>query len=568
ELEDISLYSNFFNTGRANSYNQNLTASYKIPINKLPYLDFINSNYSYSGNFSWQAASPSFVNEIGNTIQNGNSHNVTANLNFSKFYNKIGLKKLFNPKKKKKTASLPSVGKSKKKKGNTVGDFAYNLLSSLKSAKFSYNKKRGTSLNGYVPEIGFLGRDKYNGGHAPTLGFVFGDQSNILNKAIENEWLVSRSATDVAYSKNYSQNEFTNMDYNITVKPIRDLNIQFTGNRSYSENTISQIDVVDNVLQNNSVNQSGNFNISYSLIKTAYSSNPDELFNTFVDNRAIVLNELHPDNQTTIANAVAGGANESQVTSQGLNSQEVLIHSFLAAYSGNDAKGGDKKIFKSIPIPNWQLTYRGLMKLDYFKKRFSNFTLTHGYNSSYTINNFSNNLNSDTSNPFQSNLIYSGITLVDNFSPLIKLDMKFKSSFSIRGTVNRNRALSLNLNNTTLSEVSGNEYVFGIGYRFRDIKIKTKFLGKRKTLTGDINVKADVSYRTDETNIRSVDTNSSQVTGGQNLLGIKLAADYNLSRSFTATLYYDQNVASYAISTLYPRQSINAGLSIVYNLGN
>ena len=70
-------------------------------------------------------------------------------------------------------------------------------------------------------------------------------------------------------------------------------------------------------------------------------------------------------------------------------------------------------------------------------------------------------------------------------------------------------------------------------------------------LKGDINIKADVSYRTDETYIRSVDAESNQPVGGQNLLGIKVAADYNLSRNFTASLYYDQNVTSYAISTLF-----------------
>ncbi|NJB81368.1 T9SS outer membrane translocon Sov/SprA [Wenyingzhuangia aestuarii] len=554
ELDRIDLYSNFFNVGRPNNYTQNLTATYKIPINKIPLLSFINADYSYTGNFNWRAASPDFVEKVGNTIQNGNTHNVSTNLNFSKLYSEIGLKKLFSSSPKKR---MPSPGKTKKKSG-TVGDFVYGVLSSIKTGRVSYNKNRSSSLDGYVPEIGFLGRNKYNGGYAPSLGYVFGQQTDIVKSAVQNGWLLGRSGAtdDVVYNKNYNQTEFTSLNYDITLKPIQDLNIQLTGSRSYSDTEQQQIDYItgSNDIESAQVNKSGNYNISYSLIKTAMGSDPDALFNTFVTNRAKVVTQVYPGGDVT--------------SDQALNSQEVLIHSFLAAYSGTDVVSSNKTIFKKMPLPNWNITYRGLMRLDFIKKNFSNFTLSHGYNSSYTISNFSNNLNSDTSNPYQSSLIYSGITLIDAFSPLIKLDVKFKSSLSFRGTINTNRTLSLNLNNTTLSEINGNEYVFGIGYRFKDVKIKTRFLRKQTTLKGDINIKADVSYKTDITNIRSIDTLTSQPVGGQNLFGIKVAADYNLSRNFTASLYYDQNVASYAISTLYPRQSVNTGLSLVYNLGN
>ena len=563
EIENMDLYSNFFNIGRPSNYAQSITASYKIPIDKIPLLSFVNADYSYSGNFSWQAASPSFVDKVGNTIQNGQTHNFTSNLNFSKFYKEIGLKKLFSPSTKK--SRLPVVGKKKRASGASVGDFIYGLLSSFKTAKLSYNRNTGSSLNGYAPEIGFLGRNKYNGSYAPSLSYVFGQQTNVLQNAVTNGWLLGRSgeATDVIYNKNYANNLVTSASYDVTIKPMNDLNIQLTGNRTYASNSSQQIDYItgSSDIEASKVNTYGNFNISYSLIKTAFNADADELFNTFINNRSKVVSQIHPNYQGEI-NAGNG------TLTQALNSQEVLIHSFLSAYSGNDVVGSDKTIFRSLPIPNWQLTYRGLMRLGFIKENFSNFTLTHGYNSSYTINNFSSNLNSDNSNPFQSNLIYSGVTLVDAFSPLIKVDVKLKNSLSFRGTINTSRTLSLNLNNTTLSEVLGNEYVFGIGYRIKDVSLKTRFLKQRKTLKGDINIKADVSYRTDVTSIRSIDASANQPVGGQNLLGIKVAADYNLSRNFTASLYYDQNVSSYAISTLYPRQSINTGLSIVYNLGN
>jgi len=566
-LEQINLYSDFFNVGRPNNYNQTLTANYNIPINKLPLLNFVTANYSYNANFSWQATSPSFVDKIGNNIRNGNTHNISTTLNFDKFYNTIGLKKLFN--KKNKSSSKPKIGKLSSKK-NSAGNFIYNLLSALKTARVSYKDIRSTSLDGYRPEVGLLGLQRNGVGYAPGLGFVFGKQnSSFANTAALNGWLVPNQGTEV-FNKNYNQTKLTTLNYDIAVKPIRDLNIQLNATRTFTESSQQQVeyDSINKVLVDNPINVSGNFNMTYSLAKTSFGSTAEELFRTFENNRNSIVDEIHPDRIALLNNAI-DAEDENRLNSQALNSQEVLIHSFLAAYSGDDVNKTNRQIFKQIPIPNWKLTYRGLMRLKFIKKNFSNFSLSHGYNSSYTINNFSKNLNSDTTNPFlPDDYIYSGVTLVDAFSPLIKLDVKLKNSLSLRGTVNTNRTLALNLNNATLSEINGREFVFGFGYRIKDVKIKTKFLRKRRTLKGDINIQADVSYKSDLTNIRSIDGISSQPVGGQNFLGIKIAADYNLSKSFVASIYYDQNMARYAISTLYPRQSINAGFSLVYNLGN
>ncbi len=558
ELDAIDLYSNFFNLGRIGNYNQNLTATYKLPINKLPFLDFVEADYSYTGNFTWRAASPDFLDDIGNTITNGATHNVSANLNFSKFYKSIGLNKLFKQGKRSRTPSLGAKGGAKKKV--TVGSLAYGLLTSFKTARLSYNQNTTSSLDGYRFEPGFLGSNRFNNSRLTGYRYALGLQTD-LNLSSNSDWLQGSNASG-SFNKNYITTDFSSLNYDVTLKPIKDLNIQITGDRSFSENVQVRVDDVFALGANAIENKTGNFNISHSLIKTAINGDADVLFQNFIDNRAKI---------TDVAAARASGATDEdkdRLESQALNKQETLIHSFLAAYGGNDVTTSKKSIFKAIPLPNWKLTYRGLMKLDFFKKRFTSFVVTHGYNSTYTINNFSSVLADDGANPFLGNTIYSGVTLIDAFNPLIKVDVKLKNSLSIRGTINTNRTLGLNLGNLTLSEINGREYVFGVGYRIKDVKIKTKFLRKRRTLKGDINIKADVSYKTDVTNIRSIDTGTNQPVGGQNLLGIKVAADYNLSRNFTASLYYDQNVASYAISTLYPRQSVNAGLSLVYNLGN
>src|SRR5690606_15668863 len=77
-------------------------------------------------------------------------------------------------------------------------------------------------------------------------------------------------------------------------------------------------------------------------------------------------------------------------------SQEVLMKSFLYAYQGRDINGYKVKTndspFKRLPIPNWRVDYNGLSNLPFFKQWFSQVNLTHAYNSSYNITNFTTSL--------------------------------------------------------------------------------------------------------------------------------------------------------------------------------
>ena len=83
----------------------------------------------------------------------------------------------------------------------------------------------------------------------------------------------------------------------------------------------------------------------------------------------------------------------------------------------------------------------------------------------------------------------------------------------------------------------------------------------------DIPHSEDVSLRDNLTQIRSVDEDNDRISGGQKLFSIKFTADYRLSSSLTASFYYNHQTSKYAISTTFPRQAINAGFNIIYNLG-
>jgi cell surface protein SprA len=596
--DDLEIFNNFFNVGRPTQYNQKLNTTYKLPINKIPYLGFMSVDYAYTADFDWRATSQdaSIIERVGNLIQNANTHNVTGSLNFAKLYKDTKFENLFLKKKNRKKSSSNSLDKStinkqvsarKRKKeplGRKVIKGFYDVITSVKTGKISYSENNGQLLPGYEPEVGFLGRNNFGGGLAPSLGFVFGSQVDIRNAALVNGWLVApRLDGEDYYDKTYTRTHFDKLDYNFSLKPAKDLNIEITGNKINTRSLAQQLDIRFDSTDpggNGFIDESipafitGNFSTSYSMFSTAFKSG-DQLFNQLRANRIAISRRLGEQAGIDVDNPANINPLDGTVLGFGTSSQDVLLPSFLAAYSGKNANKVKLGIFRDIPIPAWNLRYTGFMKYKWFKENFSSFSVTHGYKSSYTVSSFTNNLQFDVTNPnttnaagdFESRTLVSSATLVDEFSPLVRVDMKMKNSFSMRGELKRDRTLTMNFNNSTLTDIKGTEYIFGFGYVFKDVKMKTSFTGTTQTLKGDINLRADVSLRDNLTLIRSVNSDNDQISGGQKLFSIKFTADYRLNSNLTASFYYNHQTSRYAISTTFPRQSINAGFNFIYNLG-
>jgi cell surface protein SprA len=257
----------------------------------------------------------------------------------------------------------------------------------------------------------------------------------------------------------------------------------------------------------------------------------------------------------------------------------------LAAYTGKDASSVQLTAFRKTPVPNWRISYKGLMSIPWMRTNFRSFTLEHSYRSVYSILSFTNNLKYDENNPYEDvnrdiagnfnpNKLYNGVNLIEEFSPLLRVDFKLKNSLSMRAAFNKDKALNLNFNNNTVTEVSGEELVLGMGYRIQNVKMKFKSGsgGGSTTFQGDINLKLDVGIRENLTVVRAYgigdELDNDQITGGQNLISFKFLADYSLNKNLLASFFFDYNNSKFAISTTYPRTSINGGISVRYIIGN
>jgi hypothetical protein len=80
---------NILSFGRVTNYQHNIDVNYNLPINKLPYLDFINGTLQYRGMYQWDAG---LVKQTefnwGNTIRNSNTIQANGQLNMNTLYNR------------------------------------------------------------------------------------------------------------------------------------------------------------------------------------------------------------------------------------------------------------------------------------------------------------------------------------------------------------------------------------------------------------------------------------------------------------------------------------------------
>jgi cell surface protein SprA len=348
--------------------------------------------------------------------------------------------------------------------------------------------------------------------------------------------------------------------------------------RAYSENFSEQYDVVDGVYNARSPYSYGLFSISTVLIKTSFSAsdeNGSAAFEDFRANRLSVANRLASQRGIDINNP-ANLDSEGYPLGFGKNNQAVLLPAFLAAYSGSNASDVSLGIFRSFPIPNWSVKYNGLMRYNFFKKNFKRISLQHNYRASYTINNFRSNFEfdktpngTDASGNFYNKTIMSNINLVEQFSPLVRVDFELKSSLKVLTEIKKDRALSMSFDNNLLTEVRGMEYIVGLGYRFKDVIFSSK-LADNPTgiIKSDINLTADLAYRNNQTIVRYLDYDNNQLAAGQNIWSLKIKADYAFSKNLTAIFYYDHSFSKAVVSTSFPLTNIRSGFTLRYNFGN
>ena len=632
-----SVWNSIKNFGRNTQYNHNINVTYRVPINKLPLLDWTNLTARYNATYNWEAGpilSADSEYDLGNTIRNSNTIQLNAQANMTNLYNKVGVLKRINQKygrgRSKKKIEYEDVSyqaeniwfregrfrsiyhelntediskvtvtdangneikgewdvstkrkirfKADKdidgaqilvegkivKKDNPLIFVAENtalLLMSIKNVSASYTITQGSSLAGYKPESSILGMDKsYTGANgveqsfnAPGWPFVLGWQDeNFASTAIHNQWYTNDTTVNTPFLM--TKNE--NLNFRVTVEPIRGLKIDLTANRTKSENNNSYYTHMSEDPYSEQI--TGNFSMTYITIGSAFEDLSgenyySEAYENFMQYRTTISNRWGEDRAITETHERDGS---DYTKGYGSLSQDVMGPAFLASYGWYyDEKSVPLGLFQKIPLPNWSIRYDGLKDIPFMKRFFKSFNISHAYRSSYNIGSYINNTDfsfgigqtpdflMDSSKNYIPKFEFNSVSINEQFSPLINVDMTWVNNLTTRFEMKKMRTITLSFTNNQITEVYTDELGFSLGYRFDDFNLIFNFGDGQENFKSDLNIRANLKIRDNKTILRKIVEDEVFASADQKTTIIGISADYLLSNRLTLRLFYDQNIS-------------------------
>lgn len=599
-----TVWQNIFDLGTAQQFNQNFNANYTIPINKLPFLDWLRASSAYHATYAFTSSTEATRN-LGNTIENSQRITINANASLSTLYNKVGfIKKAYENKNKRPSflrfapnkdaakTKLPtpekgtkdSVESGWKEMWTKIRHGSLRFITGIKTISLSYNDNRGTYLPGFMPQAHFFGMDNKTQ-WAPGFGFVFGSQKDIVPQAIANNWLSKDSLMNAAVQKKRTQQ----FNGNVSIEPFKSFRIDLTFTRSYSENYTAyykynpETQLVEGPM---SPLRTGNFSIStwsfFSLFESSKENNHSEVFQSFLSNRIPIAERLAAANRAYNSDYMGQLIQDTTTGAffpdgYGRTSQQVLLPAFLAAYTGKDVKTISFNPFLNMPMPSWRISYNGLSEMEWIKKWANSITITNNYSSTYSVSAFTSDpvipkddnytyghewIRNDINNNFIPAQLIDQVSINEQFSPLIKVDMNLKNSLQLNIELRTSRNLSLSFSNNQLTEMKRESYVVGLGYRFKDVEINIRSGSIARKFKSDIVLRADFTRNVNRTTLRKIDQNVNLLSSGMEVYTINFSGDYAISEKILVRAFFEMKINNPYISNTVPNSNTRGGVSI------
>lgn len=574
---------NVKNLGRLKTFDQNIALTYRLPLDKFPFTDWISSDYRYSSGYSWEAGA--LVDSVdlyfGHTIQNNRGQGATGKLDLVKLYNKVAVLKEINAPPRRNTSRSTTPDTTKTLADIPLAKGLLRLLMSVRSINGTYNVTEGTLLPGFNKGHYLFGMD--SSFNAPGWDFVLGSQNpEIRHRAAENGWLIENRLLTTSYSQTRTED----LNIRATVEPIKDLKIQLdvSKRKSIMYQEIFRNDSVGVDSNGNSIfdygslspNSSGSYSISFFSLRTAFEregkNNKSATFHEFEQNRVAILNRLRQQN-----------------AEYDTNSQDVLIPAFVAAYSGKSTDQVKLSPFPKIPLPNWRFDYSGLSKIEALKEIFSSVSISHSYKSSYSVSSFTSsaqygdqskiNLSNNIEDYNEVNFaespspgeniapiyIIGQVIISEQFSPLIGVNIRTKKRATIRAEYKKQRDLSLNLSNNQVTEQKTGDISLEYGFTKSDMKLPFKSRGRPIVLKNDLQFRLSASVKDTKTVQRKIEQEN-VTTNGQISFRFRPSANYALNKKLNIELYLERTTNDPKISTQYKRNTTQVGFRLRFSL--
>ncbi|HRP88789.1 MAG TPA: cell surface protein SprA [Edaphocola sp.] len=461
------------------------------------------------------------------------------------------------------------------------------LATMVKTVNVDYSETAGTILPGFMDSTSNFGANLSNRGNG--YDFALGYQPG--NDWIQDQIRRANLSRDSLFNGMMQQNFNQRLDIKAALEPISNFRIDLNWSKNFSRNQsfINKFNNNSGAFEELNPYYTGTFDVTYIGIKTMFgNSDPkeiDDIYNQFLNNRNIVSNRL--GNMNPYTNGTADPNDPNYAKGYTRYAQDVLIPSFIAAYTGQNAKDipliqYDRNNLRSNPFkfffpkPNWKITYTGLSDIEPFASVMNSFTLNHKYDGAMAMNSFVNSLyyldplgvgfpafidsNSNNYIPF---FQVPNLTIRENFAPIVGFDAAFKNDLSIKVNYLKSRTVSLSLIDFQVSETKSSTFEFGLGYRVRGLLLPFSVFGVRE-LKNDLNIRCDIGFRNDFTTTTYIAQNEKKATMGQRVLTLMPTADYIINDNLQLQLYVDYKKSNPWVETSFPLRSTRAGVRVTY----
>jgi cell surface protein SprA len=464
----------------------------------------------------------------------------------------------------------------------------------VRSATIGYRQTESTYLPSFKPYAGdFFGQNSSQtaSGLAPGLGFAFGFEGgeSFTRKAIERDWLICNDSltTPAVY------NTTRDLTYQFVLEPFTGLKINLNGQHKRSEKQSHQF-----MFDDMAITKSGSFQMTTIALGSSFGnklsgSYQSDAFNQFIANRDVIYarflaqyNGTHYPKGGFMSDYTqqAGTPYEGNLGASRINSSDVLVPAFLAAYLGGNAESVRLSPFPKMwqALPNWKVTYDGLLNIfpklgQYFKT----LTLSHAYTCTYNVGSYSTYTNFaqneerlgftlDVANDVPipaSEFDISVVSLSESFSPLIGLNATTNSGITAKTEYKQTRTETLNMSAAQIVENISRDLTVGLGYKITDFATRIGMpSGRDAQVNHDLNLRLDVTHKNTVALLRRIEGEYSEATSGNKSWIIKFSADYQLSKMLSLRLYYDKQINTPLVSTSYPTINTDFGITMNFSL--
>ncbi|THH37955.1 T9SS outer membrane translocon Sov/SprA [Neolewinella litorea] len=616
QIRRDSIWSNLLNGGRPKQYNHTINASYQLPLRYLPFLDFVDVRAQYLGNYTW-AAAPLLIQErgLGNIIQNSQQRQVTADLNFERFYDQIPFLRAANQAGRQRRPTRQTGRQSNNNETAAGGSSFLRPLLAIRRARFTYSEDFTTVIPGFLPEPNLFGLS--DGFTTPGWGFVAGLQPEIRTLAEDqratdadylNELGTSGYISTSPYlSQDVIQNYTKQWDANAIVEPFADFRLELTMDRSFSENYTETFKVLEkgpNEPFTHSVPvRDGSLTFSNGGALSLFNqdtTNLNNLFAAFEANRRIISRRRGGSTPHADPDLAAQGYSFGY----GPNQQEVLLPAFLAAYRDEDPNTVSLDPFDVTGAPNWRLTWSGLDRVGDLSNIFRRVNITHGFQSTFTIASYGTSLDYLDALERQANPQIAGYDTVSlnffprieipnlseakSFAPLLSIDAELVNGLSVNFAYTSSETRSINVVSKLLSESVGKQVIGGFGIVLQDIQIG--FLQGRQrtrepaptTNTGrpgggnsrsggrlnvsDMDIQFNFSLRDEKSYASRLLPPTREIIEGARIFTLAPSVEYQLNQRLSLRAFFDYRKTTPFNPLGFPQTAASGGVVVRFQL--